>query len=212
MQGHLNVSKSSQVVYISLFSTHWMAFVGHRTTQQHFNHIHHKIFSKDEGKKKKKKRKRKPSWTYLIHCCQTNTNFFLNCQRARRREKLLHIAVQQETKTWSPNKNKNVTRSPVPFGVRELRSFLASFASSAKQEKHNFKMVINLKIGSPSIKAPGLTHFPHRMGVVAMVAVTMTSAPDAASSTVEQAFAPISLANFCALAKVLLHTLTFKDI
>ena len=43
-----------------------------------------------------------------------------------------------------------------------------------------------------------------------MVAVTMTSAPDAASSTVEQAFAPISFANFCALAKVLLHTLTLK--
>ena len=45
-----------------------------------------------------------------------------------------------------------------------------------------------------------------------MVAVTMTSAPDAASSTVEQAFAPNSFANFCALANVLLHTLTFKDI
>lgn len=72
-------------------------------------------------------------------------------------------------------------------------------------------MVINLKIGSPSIKAPGLTHFPHRMGVVAMVAVTMTSAHDAASSTVEQAFAPISFANFCALANVLLHTLTLKE-
>lgn len=79
--------KSSQVVYISLFSTHWMAFVGHRTTQQHFNHIHHKIFSKDEGKKKKKKRKKKPSWTYLIHCCQTNTNFFLNCQKGKKARK-----------------------------------------------------------------------------------------------------------------------------
>lgn len=61
---------------------------------------------------------------------------------------------------------------------------------------------------SQFIKAPGLTHFPHRTGVVAMVTVTMTSAPDAASSTVEQAFALISSANFCALAKVLLHTLT----
>ena len=73
-------------------------------------------------------------------------------------------------------------------------------------------VVINDKTGSPLIKAPGLTHFPNRMGVVAMVAVTMTSAPDAASSTVEQAFAPISLANFCALANVLLHTLTLKDV
>ena len=78
--------------------------------------------------------------------------------------------------------------------------------------RNSCKMVINDKIGSPLIKAPGLTHFPHRMGVVAMVAVTMTSAPDAASSTVEQAFAPISLANFCALANVLLHTLTLKDV
>lgn len=165
-----------------------------------------------KGKKRRKKEKGnlpEPTWYTAVKLTQT---FFWTVKKARRREKLLHIAVQQETKTWSPNKNKNVTRSPVPFGVRELRSFLASFASSAKQEKHNFKMVINLKIGSPSIKAPGLTHFPHRMGVVAMVAVTMTSAPDTASSTVEQAFAPISLANFCALAKVLLHTLTFKDI
>ena len=57
------------------------------------------------------------------------------------------------------------------------------------------------------IRAQALTHFPHRMGVVAKVTVTMTSAPTAASSTVEQAFAPISSANFLALAKVLFHTL-----
>ena len=95
--------------------------------------------------------------------------------------------------------------------MKELRSFLASFSRSAKQEKHSIKIMINDKIGSPLTKAPGLTHFPHRMGVVAMVAVTMTSASDAASSTVEQAFAPISLANFCALANVLLHTLNLKD-
>lgn len=97
--------------------------------------------------------------------------------------------------------------------MRELQSFLASFARSAEREKHSIKnkMVMNDKIGSPLINAPGLTHFPHRMGVVAMVAVTMTSAHDAASSTVEQAFAPISFANFCALANVLLHTLTLKE-
>ena len=98
--------------------------------------------------------------------------------------------------------------------MRELQSFLASFARSAEREKQysiKNKMVMNDKIGSPLIKAPGLTHFPHRMGVVAMVAVTMTSAHDAASSTVEQAFAPISFANFCALANVLLHTLTLKE-
>lgn len=96
--------------------------------------------------------------------------------------------------------------------MRENFDHFLTFASLVEQEEHSIEMVINDKIGSPLIKAPGLTHFPHRMGVVAMVAVTMTSAPDAASSTVEQAFAPISSANFCALAKVLLHTLTFKDI
>ena len=61
---------------------------------------------------------------------------------------------------------------------------------------------------SQFIKAPDLTHLPKRIGLVAKVTVTITSAPDAASSTVAQAFAPTSSANFCALAKVRLHILT----
>lgn len=61
---------------------------------------------------------------------------------------------------------------------------------------------------SQFIRAPDLTHFPHRIGLVAKVTVTITSAPDTASSAVVQAFAPTSSASFCALAKVLLHILT----
>ena len=64
---------------------------------------------------------------------------------------------------------------------------------------------------SQFIKAPDLTHFPHRIGLVAKVTVTITSAPDAASSTVAQAFAPTSSASFCALPKVRLHILTLKS-
>ena len=76
-----------------------------------------------------------------------------------------------------------------------------------KNINNYYKITTYQDNNSQFISAPGLTHFPDRIGVVAKVTVTMTSAPDAASSTVEQAFAPISSAKFCALAKVLLHTL-----
>ena len=44
-------------------------FVCHKTTQRHFIHNHcKKIYNGQE---------KKPSWTSVIHCCQTNTHFFI---------------------------------------------------------------------------------------------------------------------------------------
>ena len=81
-----------------------MPFVGH-TTIKTITKIT-LIFSTDEGKK--------PSWTYLIHWRQTSTYFFLNCQRARRWEKLLHCTARNKRELelkrfWETDVNRKWT-------------------------------------------------------------------------------------------------------
>lgn len=58
-----------------------------------------------------------------MHCCQTNTHFFLNWQGPGGWGKMLQ--VWQETKTESRDEReelipKNVPRAQVPFSVKKL--------------------------------------------------------------------------------------------
>lgn len=65
----------------------------------------------------------------------------------------------------------------------------------------------------PLIWAPGFTQSPNKIGVVAIVTVTITSAPVTASWAEEQTCTgPLTeLANFTAFSLVRFHILTFKE-
>ncbi len=63
---------------------------------------------------------------------------------------------------------------------------------------------------SPFMRQSLLVHFPKTTGSCDIVTVTITSASFSASCTLENAFAPISLASFPAFSMDLLHILTFK--
>lgn len=93
-----------------------------------------------------------------------------------------------------------------------LRSteYCFSTAIDAKQYNILFKQ---WEHSIPLMWAPGFTQSPNKIGVVAIVTVTMTSAPLTASCTEEQTrTGPLTeLANFTAFSLVRFHILTFKE-
>ena len=103
-------------------------------------------------------------------------------------------------------------------GIQYFTQILCKALSTALDValyKINIIIILNItfrKNFQPLMWAPGLTQFVWMMGVVAKVTVQMMSAPRTASSAVLHAFAPISVANFCAFARVRLQMRTWGQI